>query len=307
MADLFHLPERCLIKVSGDEAESFLQNLVTQDVAGLAPGRLIYSCLLTPQGRFLHDFFIHNEAGAFFLECETQRREDLLRRLKIFKLRSKVVIEDCSAEFAVYAAISRIDFPLPLRERLGEGSNLSMLCASGAYPSSQPSPARGEGVYRIFKDPRLETLGYRYYFPVGEKIEAASASAYKDRRIHLGVPEGSIDMKPEFDTLADMNLDRLNAVSWTKGCFVGQEVAARMENRGLVKKRLVIISGNNLIPGEALSQNDVAVGEVRSVNAAGNEGLALLKLAALEEGAGQITRPDKSIITARLPQWLEIQ
>jgi len=133
-----------------------------------------------------------------------------------------------------------------------------------------------------------------------------SAFAYKDFRIHLGVPEGSIDMKPEFDTLADMNLDKLHAVSWTKGCFVGQEVAARMENRALIKKRLVIIAGENLVSGETLSQNEVPVGEVRSVNAAATEGLALLKLAALESGAGEISRPNKSIITAHRPSWLEI-
>jgi folate-binding protein YgfZ len=263
MADLFHLPERCLIKVSGDEAESFLQNLVTQDMAQVQDGKLAYSCLLTPQGRFLHDFFIFREEGAFFLECETQRREDLLRRLKIFKLRSKVVIEDCSGAFAVYAG------------------------TSGKY-----------------KDPRLAELGYRSYLPAGEMTHAALSSAYKDHRIHLGVPEGSIDIKPEFDTLADMNLDRLNAVSWTKGCFVGQEVAARMENRGLVKKRLMIISGERLVAGEVLSQSGVSVGDVRSVNAAGTEGLALLKLNALESGAGEITQSGKSIITARLPPWL---
>lgn len=261
---IFHLPERCLIRIAGEEAAPFLQNLITQDIAEVRDGKLAYSCLLTPQGRFLHDFFIFREEDAFLLECETQRREDLLRRLKMFRLRSKVVIEDCSAAFAVYAS------------------------ASGK-----------------FRDPRLAELGYRSYLPADEKIEAAPAAAYKDKRIHLGVPEGSIDIKPEFDTLADMNLDKLHAVSWTKGCFVGQEVAARMENRALIKKRLAIIAGEKLIAGEALTQNDVAVGEVRSVNNAGTEGLALLKLAALENGPEPILHSGKSIITARLPEWLK--
>ena len=265
MAALFHLPERCLIKISGDDAETFLQSLVTQNVAGLEAGRLIYACLLTPQGRFLHDFFIFREEGAFFLECETQRREDLLRRLKMFRLRSKVMIEDCAADFSVYA-----------------------------------------GATGKFRDPRLAELGFRTYLPADHQVtKAASAVAYKDMRIHLGVPEGSIDIRPEIDTLSDMNLDRLHAVSWDKGCFVGQEVAARMENRGLVKKRLLIVAGESLTVGEALSQDGHAVGEVRSVNKAGREGLALLKLAALESEGGRITRSDKSIISIHPPAWLQ--
>lgn len=261
MADLFHLPERCLIKISGEEAESFLQNLVTQEMTGWGEGRLIYSCLLTPQGRFLHDFFIHKDGDAFFLECETQRREDFLKRLKIFKLRSKVVIEDCAEAFTVYAG------------------------ATGKY-----------------RDPRLAELGYRSYFPASETIQAAASAAYQDMRIHLGVPEGSIDIRPEVDTLAEVNLDKLNAVSWTKGCFVGQEVAARMENRGLVKKRVVIVTGEKLTSGEGLTQNGVAVGEIRSINSAGTEGLALLKLTALAEGA--IARVNGSMLIAQLPVWM---
>jgi len=311
---IYHLPERCLIKISGEDAEAFLQSLVTQDMSGLEAftsplgeggahalawegegtpfsespatspkyphlpadsggplplpkerkSNLIYACLLTPQGRFLHDFFISREEGAFFLECEIERREDLLRRLKVFKLRSKVMIEDCSAAFAVYTGMT--------------------------------------GKYR---DPRLAALGYRSYLPVGEITEAASAVAYKDHRIHLGVPEGSIDIKPEVDTLADANLDKLHAVSWDKGCFVGQEVAARMENRALVKKRMVIVSGSGLAAGASLNQNDSAVGEIRSVNTTQTEGLAILKLAALQESS-PITQPDGAVIEAHLPAWLKI-
>jgi folate-binding protein YgfZ len=258
---MYKLDNRCLIKISGEDAESFLQNLVTQNMTGLEQGRLIYSCLLTPQGRFLHDFFIFKEDAAFFLECETARREDLLKRLKIFKLRSKVTIEDCAEAFTVYA-----------------------------------------GATGKFRDPRLMELGYRSYLPAHEKTETVSAAEYQDHRIHLGVPEGSIDIRPEVDTLAEVNLDKLQAVSWTKGCFVGQEVAARMENRGLVKKRLVIVVGQNLTANEPLSQNGISVGDIRSVNSAGTEGLALLKLAAL---AGDISRANGFAVTAHLPAWID--
>src|SRR3989304_3622743 len=167
-----HLEERCLIKISGVDAAAFLQNLVTNDVTKIAPGQIIYACLLTPQGRFLHDFFISRDGESFFLECETQRRGDLIRRLNIFKLRAKAVIEDCHGLFGIYT-----------------------------------STACPEGVVS-FKDPRLNALGYRFYLPGNEIYPgAASPEAYRDMRISLGIPEGSLDMRPETDILANVNLD----------------------------------------------------------------------------------------------------
>jgi folate-binding protein YgfZ len=262
----FRLEERCVVTVSGAEAESFLQNLVTQDVVRLAPGALAYSCLLTPQGRFLHDFFIFREGETFFLECETARRDDLIRRLKLFRLRTKVSIDGGGEGYAVYAG--------------------------AAVP----------GAAHSFPDPRLAALGHRSYVPGAAKAE--SAAAYKDMRIHLGVPEGSVDIKPEIDTVSDANLDWLHAVSWDKGCFVGQEVTARMHNRALVKKRMAIVSGQGLAAGDALTQGDVAAGEIRSVNAAGNEGLALLKLAAL---GGELLAASGGAVAARLPAWAALE
>ncbi|MCE9507559.1 MAG: folate-binding protein [Alphaproteobacteria bacterium] len=265
------LEERCLIKISGADAESFLQNIVTNDVAGLRPDQLVYSCLLTPQGRFLHDFFISRGQGGFFLECETSRREDLIRRLNIFKLRAKVTIEDEHGKFHVYAATER--------------------------PEKIPA----------FQDPRLSELGYRFYLPAGQKYpNALPAEAYRDRRIGLGVPEGSIDMKPETDTIANVNLDYLHAVSWNKGCYVGQEITAMTENRGVVKKRIVLVSGHMLTAGDALSQNGHDVGEIRSINSLRTQGLAVLKLSVLDNPASPFTGGAGAVVSAQLPKWLKL-
>lgn len=260
------LPERSLIRVFGVDAGSFLQTLVTNDVE---QGPLVYACLLTPQGRFLHDFFISRDKDGFLLECETARREDLMRRLNIFKLRAKVEIEDCAGLFDVYAATE---------------------------------PPEGS---RVFQDPRLSALGYRFYLAKNERRpDVVPLTAYVDRRIRLGVPEGSLDMKPEIDTLSDVNLDRLNAVSWDKGCYVGQEVTARMKHRALVKRRMVIISGNNLAIGEGLMQDGHSVGEIRSVNSARTQGLAILKLTAMA-GTAVIMASDGKAVSARLPAGVQ--
>lgn len=260
---LGRLEGRCLLRIGGEEAAVFLQNIVTQDVAALAPGRLVYACLLSAPGRFLHDLFIFAGVDCFYLDCDAARKEDLVRRLKIFRLRAKVTIDDELA-LAVYAGDAQVE---------------------GGYS---------------FRDPRLEALGWRSYLP--PQANAVSSSAYRDRRIHLGVPEGTPDMKPDIDTVADANLEYLHAVSWDKGCFIGQEVTARMYHRGLAKRRLLIVEGAGLIPGAALVQEGQVVGEIRAVNAAGTEGLALLKLSALAGGA--IVQEGGATVAARRPGWL---
>lgn len=259
---LCHLPERALIKVSGDDAATFLQNLVTSDITRLSASRALYACLLTPQGRFLHDFFISAGAdGAMLLECEAARRDDLLRRLSMFKLRSKVTLE--KMDMHVYAT--------------------------------------GEPRTGAFEDPRLPSLGHRFYSV--DQLPAQPAAVYRDRRIALGIPEGVPDMEVEGDTVANLNLDHLNAVSWDKGCYLGQEITAMTQNRGTVKKRMAIVSGHALVPGP-LTQDGHAIGDIRSVDSAGRHGLAVIKLAAL---GAPFTTVTGVVATARLPGWLKLE
>ncbi len=259
---LCHLTERALVKVAGDDAAAFLQNLVTNDITKLAASRALYACLLTPQGRFLHDFFISGApGGGMFLECEAARRDDLIRRLTMFRLRSKVAIE--KIEMNVYVT--------------------------------------GDARHGAFEDPRLPALGHRFY--TQEELTAQPAAVYRDRRIALGIPEGTPDMEVEGDTAANLNLDRLNAVSWDKGCYLGQEITAMTQNRGTVKKRMAIVSGHGLTPGELLHDGH-AVGDIRSVNSDGSKGLAVIKLASL--GAVLTTAAGASA-TAHLPGWLNLE
>lgn len=221
-----HLSDRRLIRIAGPDAQSFLQNIMTNDVA---QDGLIYSCLLTPQGQVLHDFFVVKQGeGDYLLDVDSGRADDLLRRLAVFKLRAKVSITD-EAAIKVYAA--------------PQGLN----------------------------DPRLAAVGGRLY--TQDMIaKTATLSDYEDHLIRLGIP-GAKAMRYEKDIAADLNLDLLNAIGWDKGCFIGQEVTARMKYRGLAKKRLMIVTGENLAPGET------AYGDIRQVNQAKTAGLAVVKLA----------------------------
>lgn len=223
---------RCVLRVSGVDAQSFLQNIFTNDIRRVAAGVLQYNLLLTPQGKVLHDVFIFMQDNAYFIDVETARRDDLLKRFAIFKLRAKVDIEKTS---------------------------LSVFSSS-------------EG----FGDPRYKKLGQRLY---AEDKEAGEEGVYDDFLINLGIPNGSKTIHYEKDFAHELNLDALNAIAWDKGCFIGQEVVARVYNRGLAKKRLLIIKGQNLKPD----------GDIRQVNSTADIALAVLRLDGTREG---LERPE---------------
>ena len=241
---LYALDDRALVSVTGTDAFPFLQNLVTGDVSRVLQGGMIYSCLLTAQGNFLHDFFILPHQDGYLLDCDRDGVRDLVRHLEMYRLRSRVVISEYS-ECRAYAL-----------------------------------QGRKEGA---FADPRLPELGSRLY--MWEMADSAlPVTGYDDFCIFLGVPPTRA-MKAGKDYLSDINLDLLGAVSWNKGCFVGQELTARMHHRGLAKRRLLIVTGEGLEAGDRIVRADDAdMGEVRTVDSARKQGLAVLKLEALQGG-----------------------
>ncbi len=234
------LPNRGVLRVSGVDRIAFLQGLVSNDVAGANP---VYACLLTPQGKFLHDFFIITDADSLLIDCEADRRDDLLRRLKTYRLRSKVDIADESDLYRAYTVFG-----------------------------SEP-PA---GI--IYDDPRSGELGRRVLTKAAIAGTEIPFDAYDRMRIALGAPDGSRDMEVGKAILLENNIDLLNGIAWDKGCYMGQELTARTRYRGLVKKRLmpVRITGTSPTIGAPLIENGVEIGEMRTHS--GDLGLALIKL-----------------------------
>lgn len=265
------LPARGLLRVTGPDRVAFLQGIISNDVRKATPERALFSALLTPQGKFLHDFFILADDEGLWLEVEAERRQDLLRRLKIYKLRSKVTLEDFSENYAVAAL-------------LGDDAFVAL--------DIPPEPGRARswqgGI--LYVDPRLPALGARAILP-SEGAEATLASAgfapaagdaYDAHRLALGVPDGSRDLTVEKSTLLESNYDELNGIAWDKGCYLGQELTARTKYRGLVKKRLVSAKVDGPLPeaGTPIRRDGREVGEIRS----GRDGraMALVRLDALD-------------------------
>ncbi len=268
---------RGIVAVSGEEARPFLQGLVSNDVVRVGPERAVYAALLTPQGRYLHDFFIAaGPDGALWLDCEAERRADLVRRLTLYKLRAKVRI----ADLAETQGVLRI---------FGTGA-LGRL----ALPA-EPGAARPLGGGVLFVDPRAAMLGARAILPREEAASLAfelglavgSPQQYDRLRLSLGVPEGGRDLEVEKALPMESRLDLFNAIDWQKGCYVGQELTARMKYRALVKRRLVpvAIEGPEPQPGTPVLLEGEEAGVMRSARE--GYGLALLRLDRIEEAGGR--------------------
>jgi folate-binding protein YgfZ len=265
------LEDRGVLALSGEDRVTFLQGLVSNDVRKAAPDRALFAALLTPQGKYLHDFCLLATNDALLLDAEGPRMPDLMRRLKLYKLRSKVALKDASADHAVATVF-------------GDGA----LEALGLPADAGAARPLGGGV--AFVDPRLPELGARLLLPRDEVdaaidrlgLERAGFAAYDRHRLALGVPDGSRDLPVEKAILLENDYDELNAIAWDKGCYMGQELTARTKYRGLVKKRLVPVAVDGPLPpaGTPILRNGREVGELRS----GLDGraLALVRLDAME-------------------------
>ncbi|MGQ3047291.1 MAG: CAF17-like 4Fe-4S cluster assembly/insertion protein YgfZ [Niveispirillum sp.] len=255
MADLPLIPlsNRTIIAVGGDDRISFLQGLVTNDVTNLE-GKAVWSALLTAQGKYLHDFIILADGDRLLLDVEAGRRDDLIRRLRMFRLRAKVDLTDLTGQFAIFA---RLD----------------------AAQAERGTVTRVEGGWQIV-DPRQAGLGHRLILPVNT-VATGDFADWDRTRMTLGIPDGSRDLIPEKSILLDNGFDELSGVAWNKGCYVGQELTARTKYRGLVKKRLlpVQVTGPLPVAGTIVNRDGADVGEIRSGH--DDLALALIRLDAL--------------------------
>jgi hypothetical protein len=283
--------QRGLVTVAGEDRTTFLQGLVSNDVRSVGPDRAVYAALLTAQGRYLHDFFIAAIGDTLYLDCEAARRDDLRRRLSIYRLRSKVTLAEASADFAV-ALLAGGD----LASRLGFGS--------------EPGAAKPWEGGVAYVDPRLSALGVRAILPRARAADilaraglvAGNALDYERLRLSLGVPDGSRDLPVEKAILLENGFDELHGIDWQKGCYMGQELTARTKYRGLVRKRLlpVEIEGPLPPPGTPVMAGDQEAGEMRS--GADGLGLALLRLEHLDAGL----RCGDSRLRPQRPSWANI-
>lgn len=288
-----HLTNRGIISVTGSDSRDFLQGIISNDITLVSPNKTIYAALLTPQGKYLFDFFISQSGEKLLIECEKDRVPDLMKRLRIYKLRADANLVDETETYSIFAIW---------------GDDAAQ--ATGLHNERGLAHEISGGTQ--FIDPRLNTAGVRSVLPI-EAAEAqlqslaaepASASDYDLHRLKLGLPDASRDLVVDKAILIESGFDELNGVDWNKGCYMGQELTARTKYRGLVKKRLisVFIEGAAPEPGTPIMVGDKNAGEMRSSNA--GHGIALLRLDQLNNEAAEYIC-DQAILRPNKPTWAD--
>ncbi|MBR0959052.1 YgfZ/GcvT domain-containing protein [Bradyrhizobium japonicum] len=281
------LPDRGVVKVAGEDARNFLNGLVTTDVDRLKPGLGRFGALLTPQGKIIVDFLITEapagHGGGFLIDCPKALADTLATKLKFYKLRAKVTVDDLSGD-------------------------LGVLAAWDGQPAVQPDLA--------FADPRNDGLGYRILIPEDLKqklseligAELVDAAAYEAHRIGLGVPRGGLDFMYSDAFPHETNMDRLAGVDFDKGCYVGQEVVSRMQHRGTARTRSVkvLLDGPSPEIGATILAGDKPVGTIGST--AGGKGIALVRIDRVADAldAGQALTAGGLALTLAEPDAVRI-
>jgi hypothetical protein len=277
------LPDRGVVKVSGDPAREFLNGLFTCDIAKVAPGAPRFGALLTPQGKIIVDFIIlmaePEDGGGFYLDCPRVLAPALAEKLDFYKLRAKVEVADLSESLGVMAVWG------------GTAETEHGLC----YP-----------------DPRLPALGMRVILPPDTAAEAATdlgatladVEAYEAHRIALGVPRGGADFTYGDTFPHEADMDQLAGVDFDKGCYVGQEVVSRVQHRSSARTRVVPVQFD-LMPmaGLPVMAGDREIGMLGSSTR--GRGLALLRLdrAADAQAAGTPLTAGGITVRPVKPDW----
>ena len=218
------------IEIQGDDSENFLQGLITNDINNCNKENSIYACLLTPQGKFLADFFISKINDYYLIEIHKKYYENFIIKLNIYKLRSKIDIKE-NKEIKSIILFSE-----------NEMQEINSIAS--------------------FKDPRHEKIGTVIYLDENAlkslPIEERNYDFYRETLIKHLIPFTPIDLIENKSLLLENNFQNINAIDWDKGCYVGQEITARMKYRALLKKRIYSL---HLVKGLPSIQQTIKEGE----------------------------------------------
>lgn len=277
------LEDRVILRLDGQDVESFLQGIVSQDVSSLNAGEASFGCLLTPQGKILFDFFIiRSPKGGFLIDCHAPAADALKKRLSLYKLRADVTIttqEDWTVGVIFDDALK--DTP---------------------------------EIHLSFIDPRLSKLGQRV-IDESHIVEAflningarTDHQSYNTHSIALGVPAFGTEFDSDEIFPMDVNYDMLNGVDYKKGCFVGQEVSSRMKRKGVPRKRTVLVTFEKapLTSGNEITAGASTIGTVISTTE--KKGLALIRLDRWEKAiaAGDVLKIGAHHAQLTLPDYLK--
>ena len=242
------LENRGLISVTGDDAKEFLQNIITNDIEKVDQNNSIYSALLSPQGKYLHEFFIIHVDKSYLIDCDNNSKEDLISNLSKYKLRSKVDLKDLSSDYVI--GVINLEKFNEIQSESKESSDTIIY---------RESP--------LFIDPRKKELGARILSSLEKlhltikklSLKIIDNIEYFNHAHNLGIPEkGLVNLKEQLFGL-EANFEELNAIDFKKGCYVGQENTARMKLKNKLRRRLLAVKAD----GEVMIDDDLTFGKIK--------------------------------------------
>lgn len=261
------LPNRAFIAVTGEDAEDFLQGIITTDVPSVAAGEASPGALLTPQGKIMFEFLISRTADGFLIETDAAAGDALAKRLTLYKLRAKVAITKVEAD-----------------------------AVTVSWDRTPPAPA--------IRDMRFGRAGIDLFRTPTAGGDAA-LSAYTSLRIAHGISGGAEDGDATEFFPHDLMMDRNGGLNFKKGCYVGQEVVSRMQHRSTARRRLVVVTAAAALPaaGTAITVNSREIGTLRTVE--GRNGLAVVRIDKAGEAmaSGTPVMVGDALVTLALPNW----
>ena len=229
------------IEISGIDRTNFLQGLITNDIRKCDDNNPIYSCFLSPQGKFIADFFIINVKNHYLIEIHEKFFDSFYLKLKLYKLRSSVTFKE-------------------------NNDLISIIYYSKNYPIFKKNTIS-------FKDPRKDNLGIKIYldrlsndFELIKKAKECKYEIYKKNLIKNIIPYSASDLIENKSLLLENNFQNINAIDWDKGCYIGQEITARMKYRSLLKKKIYVLEliKGNINLNSIIIVNDINIGYVIS-------------------------------------------
>jgi len=243
------------LSIEGEDCTEFLQNLITNDINKCSKENFLYSCLLTPQGKFISDFFIFKKEKKYIIEIHSFFHEKLLKKLNLYKLRSKVIINKMTNLYS-YSVFGDLD-----------KDNDTII-----YNTDPRHKNIGNKLIHQMKN--LEIL--KDFIEIDEK-------KYHQILIQNLVPLSHYDLEENKSLLLENNFENLNSISWDKGCYVGQEITARMKYRALLKKKIysLEIKDGSPIIGQQIKDDENEFGKIISIK--NDSVLAMLKIELAEK------------------------
>ena len=246
------LKNRGLISITGDDAKEYLQNIITNDINKVSKVNSVFAALLSPQGKYLFDFFIIKNDEGYLLDCDGNSLKEFVINLSKYKIRSKVEIKDLSSNYVV--AVMNFDNFKIIQKELGKQETTL---------EYRESP--------IFVDPRDNDLGARIISPLEKlyltikklNLKIVKNKSYIEKAFLKGIPvEGLNNLKEQLFGL-EINFEKLNAIDFKKGCYVGQENTARMKLKNKIRRQLMSIkTEKNVKIGDEIKYNDSVIGRI---------------------------------------------